>query len=137
STGGTVNSITWSHIRVRATSGIVTSGDITKSGTSVMAAVVDGVTSWGHLQSVAGDFAQLAILTQPSAEANAGVTFPQQPVLQIQDQFANALIDDSTTTVTAAANGSSSLQGTTVVTATNGLVTFTDLAYNVAETITL
>ncbi len=137
SSGGTINSITWSKIGVRALSGVVTSGDITHTGTATLAAVTNGVTSFGHLQSVAGQFATLAIITQPSSTANAGVVFAQQPVLQLQDQFGNALTNDNTTVVTATANGSNTLVGTTIVTATNGVVTFTDLAYNTSETITI
>ena len=33
---------------------------------------------------------RIAILTQPSASATAGVAFVQQPLLQLQDQFGNA-----------------------------------------------
>lgn len=137
SSGNTVNYLVFSKIRVRATGTGALSGDITHTGTSVLASVVNGVTSWGHLETSAGAFAQMVIQTQPSATANAGVLFAQQPVIQLQDQFGNPVTNDNSTVVTAIANGSDSLQGTTSVTATNGLVTFTDLSYNAVETITI
>src|SRR6185436_6709588 len=50
----------------------------------------------------------------------------------------NFLSADNSTVVTAARNsGSGTLQGTTNRTAVNGLVTFTDLAHNVATNITI
>ena len=47
---------------------------------------------------------QLAILTQPSATANVGVVFAQQPVIQVKDAFGNFC---NPTNVTAARNGGS------------------------------
>jgi hypothetical protein len=82
---------------------------------------------------------QLAIHTQPSATATAGVAFATQPVIYVEDQFGNLETGDSTTQVTAASLpiGSGPLQGTTTVTASGGIATFTDLADNTAETITV
>ena len=45
---------------------------------------------------------QLAVTTQPSATATAGVAFVQQPAVAEEDQFGNIITTDSTHTVTAA-----------------------------------
>src|SRR5439155_11993922 len=82
--------------------------------------------------------AQLTLNTQPSPTATAGVAFVQQPVIRIEDVFGNLRTNDTTTVVTASrATGSAALQGVTNRTAVNGVVTFTNLSYNVAETITI
>jgi hypothetical protein len=61
---------------------------------------------------------RLTIATQPSATANAGSSFAQQPVIRIEDQFGNLRSSDNTTTVTASRSaGSGSLLGTTNKTA--------------------
>ena len=82
---------------------------------------------------------QLAINTQPSPTATAGVAFSTQPVVYVEDQFGNLETGDNSTQVTAASLpiGSGPLQGTTTVTASGGIATFTDLADNTAETITI
>ena len=82
---------------------------------------------------------QLAINTQPSPTATAGVAFSTQPVVYVEDQFGNLVTGDNSTQVTAASLpiGSGPLQGTTTVTASGGIATFTDLSDNIAETITI
>ena len=71
---------------------------------------------------------QLAIATQPSPTATAGVAFATQPVVYIEDQYGNLETSDNTTQVTAALHsGSGPLLGTTTVTASGGIATFTDL----------
>ena len=82
--------------------------------------------------------AQMVLVTQPSATATAGAAFATQPVIDIEDQYGNIETGDNTTEVTASLNsGSGPLQGTTTQTAANGIVTFTDLADDKAETISL
>ena len=62
-----------------------------------------------------------------------------QPVVDVEDQYGNLETGDNTTQVTAASLplGSGPLQGTTTVTVSGGIATFTDLADNKAETIAL
>src|SRR5206468_1300897 len=96
----------------------------------------------GTVREVAGAASNLAIQTQPSATATAGVAFTQQPVLQVLDQFGNVRsvangVSDSTVVTASRGTGSGTLQGTTSRTAVNGVVTFTNLAHNVANSITL
>ena len=81
---------------------------------------------------------QLVIHTQPSATATAGAAFGTQPVVYVEDQYGNLETGDNTTQVTAALDtGSGPLLGTTTVTASGGIATFTDLADDTAETISL
>src|SRR5207237_2990343 len=130
--------LTWVTGRVRPSAASpLASGNITKTGTSTMAAVTNSSTSFGRLIEI-GPAARLAIQTQPSSTATAGVPFAQQPVIRIEDAAGNLLTANSTTVVTATrSSGSGTLQGTTSRTAVNGLVTFTDLAHNVATNITI
>ena len=81
---------------------------------------------------------QLVIQQQPSSTATAGQPFATQPVVYEEDQFGNLETGDNTTPVTAIlASGSGPLQGTTTVTLSGGVATFSDLADNTAETIAL
>ena len=82
---------------------------------------------------------QLLIATQPSATATAGQQFATQPVVYVEDQYGNLETGDNKTQVTAASlpAGSGPLQGTTTETVSGGIATFTDLADNKAETISL
>src|SRR5439155_1475970 len=85
-----------------------------------------------------GPASRLSIQTQPSATATAGVVFAQQPVIRIEDQYGNLRSSDNTTVVTATRNaGSGTLQGTTSMTAVNGLVSFTNLSHTVTTNITI
>ena len=65
--------------------------------------------------------------------------FSTQPVVYIEDQYGNLETGDNSTQVTASSlpMGSGPLQGTTTVTASGGIATFTNLADDVLETITL
>ena len=81
---------------------------------------------------------KLAIQTQPSSTATAGVPFATQPVIYEEDQYGNVETGDNSTVVTAAlATGTGPLQGTKTATVVGGIATFTNLADNTAETITL
>ncbi|MFI5457507.1 MAG: YDG domain-containing protein, partial [Isosphaerales bacterium] len=82
----------------------------------------------------------LVIHTEPSASATAGQPFPTQPVIYVEDQYGNLFIGDNTTQVTAslrAGVGTGPLLGTTTVTVSGGIATFTNLADDKAETILL
>ena len=78
------------------------------------------------------------ILTQPSAAATAGLSFGTQPVIEELDQYGNVETNDDTTVVTASlASGAGPLEGTNMATLSSGVATFTNLADDTAETITL
>ena len=82
---------------------------------------------------------QLVIHTEPSPTATAGSPFSMQPVVYVEDQSGDLETGDNTTvlTVNSLPAGSGPLQGTTSVTVKGGIATFTNLADNTAETITL
>ena len=81
---------------------------------------------------------QLVVHTQPSSAATAGVAFGTQPVIYEEDQFGNLETGDNTTVVTVALNGGAGpLQGTLTATVSGGVATFTNLADNTAETLSL
>jgi streptogramin lyase len=85
-----------------------------------------------------GGSPQLVFHTLPSARATAGQPFATQPVLYEVDAYGNLVTGDNSTVITAAlASGMGPLQGTTSVTMSGGVATFTNLADNKAETLTL
>lgn len=70
---------------------------------------------------------QLAIITQPSATAQNGTAFSQQPTVELRDS-AGAPVAKAGVTVTALAIGAGNLGGTTAVqTGADGRAVFTDL----------
>src|SRR5687768_1737943 len=72
---------------------------------------------------------QLTITTQPSASAQSGAVFPQQPVIQLRDAGGNPVSQANVTVTAAIASGGGTLGGTTAVqTDANGTATFTDLS---------
>jgi hypothetical protein len=82
--------------------------------------------------------AALVIHTQPSSTAIAGQEFTTQPQVYEFDRFGNLETLDSSTVVTATASGGNgSLQGSTGVTVSGGVATFTNLGDNTAGTISL
>ncbi len=139
STGDVECLLTWQNIRVRPTAGSpLAAGNMVKTGTSLTYQVTDNVTSLGGLEMVTGAATRLQIATQPSPTATAGVSFFQQPVVWVVDQFGNVITDNNTTSVTVARkDGAGTLLGTTTLTVTGGIVDFTNLSHTVAGTITL
>jgi len=82
----------------------------------------------------------LRLDTQPSAYVRAGNALVVQPVVSIRDAFGNIVTTDDITTITASRNAgtaSETLKGTVTRTAVDGVVTYTDLNYELMETITL
>src|SRR5439155_17394215 len=74
----------------------------------------------------------------PPATATAGVVFSTQPVVRVEDAVGNLVATDNGRVITAArGTGTGTLQGTLTATTVNGIATFANLSYNVAETITL
>ncbi len=91
-----------------------------------------------ELTNTPGIPTQLVIHTQPSATATAGQAFATQPVIYEEDQYGNLETGDNSTKVTASLRtGTGPLQGTTTVTVSGGVATFTNLADDTAETIIL
>ena len=137
--------------------GATLGGDLTVSvvdGMAVVSGLTIDIASDGYaLQATLGAFTtgasndvdvipaaayQLVINTPPSSGATAGSSFATQPVIYEEDQYGNLEIDDNTTQVTASLkSGVGPLQGTVTVTVVGGVATFTNLADNTAETISL
>lgn len=71
---------------------------------------------------------QLVITTQPSATAQSGVVFAQQPAIQLHDASANPVSQSGVQVTAELATGSPTLDGTlTATTNASGLAIFTDL----------
>ncbi len=146
SSGGFLGTLTWQNARVRPTAGALpaggTKGNLFASGTATVTGLSTN-SNLGTLREVAGAGSKLAIQTQPSATAVAGVVFAQQPVIQVLDQFSNLRSaangsSDNTTLVSGSRSaGSGTLQGTTSLAAADGVATYTNLSHNVATNITI
>ena len=75
-----------------------------------------------------GPAVRLAITTPPSATAQSGAAFSQQPVLQLLDAAGNAVSQAGAAVGAAIASGGGTLGGTTtVLTNSSGVAAFTDL----------
>src|SRR5207253_487023 len=77
----------------------------------------------------AGAATQVTLTTQPSATAQSGVAFAQQPVVQLRDGAGNPVSQSGVTVTAAIATGGGTLGGT-VTAATNGsgVASFTNLS---------
>jgi hypothetical protein len=79
--------------------------------------------------AVAAPSPALALVTQPSSAASAGVPFAQQPVLQLQDPTGAPLSREDVRVTVGVASGGGSLGGSTSARSdANGRVTFEDLS---------
>jgi len=138
SSGGVTCSLTWQNIRVRPSAGTpLASGNLLDTGTAVIQGVTTNSTGWGFLAEVVGTAVKLALATAPSSAVTAGVTFPQQPVVQIQDQFGNINTADNTDIVTATSSGTDTNSVNGSVTAVGGVAAFTGMIYQTAQTNTI
>src|SRR5207244_609782 len=73
-----------------------------------------------------------------SPAATAGQGFGTQPVVSVADRFGNLETGDNSTVVSATLqSGTGPLQGTTTATVSGGVATFTSLADNKAESLSL
>ncbi len=85
-----------------------------------------------------GPAAHLSIQTEPSSSATAGIPFATQPVIWVEDKEGNRVTTDNSTVVTASRlAGAGTLQGILTATASNGIITFSNLSHNVANTISI
>jgi len=102
-----------------------------------MAGVTDGVTNFGPLTEVPGAANKLTMQTQPASSATAGAVIGGPPTVRIEDQFGNLRSTDTLTVTASRSTGTGTLQGTVSKQAVGGVVTYTNLSYNVAETMTI
>src|SRR5205823_13181722 len=68
----------------------------------------------------AGAATQVTLTTQPSATAQSGVAFAQQPVVQLRDGAGNPVSQSGVTVTAAIATGPGTLGGTLTATTTSG-----------------
>ena len=81
---------------------------------------------------------QWVIHTQPSSTATAGQAFSVQPLVYEEDPFGNLETGDNTTVVSVTPKGGTGrLQGATSVTVKGGVATFTNVADDTAQTVSL
>ena len=136
--GGVTCSLTWTNISVHPTAGTpLASGNLVSLGASAIQGVTTNSTGWGFLAEVVGAATKLAIATQPSSAVTAGVDFPQQPVIQVQDQFGNLRTADNTNVITATSSGTDTNDVNGSVTAVAGVAAFSGMSYLVAQTNTI
>jgi hypothetical protein len=106
----------------------------TVAGTNTVTATATGLAGSPvtfTATGVAGLAAKLAIVQQPSTTALSGQPLGQQPSVQVQDAFGNAVA--GVASVSATLVGTGTLGGTTPVnTNASGLATFTDLSITAA-----
>ena len=87
-----------------------------------------GDTTNATIAVLPGNAASLVLVTQPAPTAAAGVTFTQQPVVRLVDQFTN-VVSSNVAVSAAIASGSPALEGvSSIATASNGIASFTNLA---------
>jgi peptidyl-Asp metalloendopeptidase len=87
---------------------------------------------------VAGPAHHIAILSQPSATAAAGVAFTEQPAVRVEDQYGNLRVSDNSTLITASrAAGAGALQGAISANVSGGIATFSNLAHLISTNITI
>ena len=96
-----------------------------------------GIPALFHLTNTPAAASKLVIVTPPSTPDVAGNVFSTQPVIWIEDVDNNLVASFNGTVLAARATGTGALAGLTTVTAVNGVATFSNLSYNVAETITI
>ncbi len=125
--GGTLTATTTSS-GVATFTNLVITGAVGARTLSFSATSLAGATS-GTITVSAGAASQLAIATQPSSTAQSGVTFAQQPVIQLEDASGNAVSQSGVVVTAAIATGAGTLGGTLAAsTNTSGVATFTNLA---------
>jgi Big-like domain-containing protein len=84
--------------------------------------------SSGSIDVTPGPATGLSITTEPSASAQSGVAFAQQPVIQLRDQSDNAVSQSGVSVSAAIAFGGGAVIGTAAVNTDGaGAATFTDL----------
>jgi hypothetical protein len=128
SLGGTVTATT-NSAGVASFSNLSISGSTGARTLNFSASGLSPVTS-NAISLVAGPASQLTVTTQPSASAQSGVVFPQQPVIQLRDAAGNPVSQSGVAvTATIGSGPSASLGGTaTVTTNSSGVASFATLS---------
>ena len=138
SNSGVTNRLTWQNLRVRPTAGTpLATGNLTKTGTSTMTGITNGVTNFGTLTEIHGTVNKL-VITLPGETFTAGSGNSGTPEDQIEnvpfnissitatDQYFNIVLTYDSTGATVAYSGpSGSPTYTTSVNFVDGISTTT------------
>lgn len=111
-----------------------------KTGNAKIKALKSGLTSVpsNTITVLPRNVDRMEFETQPSANAIAGEVFSQQPVIHLYDIFDNLVTTDNSTQATLSIqSGNGTLSGTTTQTAASGVISFSGLSSEIANTITL
>lgn len=104
-------------------SGIITA---VSNGTTTIDGAVDGKS--GSTTVMVNQTGNALVITSQPRDGVAGQSLATQPVVEIRDANGNVVSDDNATEVTTSvASGGGTLLGTTTITATSGVATFTDI----------
>src|SRR5205814_1814006 len=115
-------------------SGVATFTNLSISGTAgdrTLSFSATGLTPAvsGTITVGAGAATQVTLTTEPSATAQSGVAFAQQPVVQLRDGAGNPVSQSGVTVTAAIATGAGTLGGTlTATTTSGGTASFTNLS---------
>ena len=100
----------------------------TQHVTATYAGVAGSPVSFTALATV-GPPPRLVIYTQPSATVPSGDVFPQQPMLQVEDNLGNPILQGGISVTVSISSGGGTLGGTTTMTTNSGgQVQFADLS---------
>src|SRR6185437_4754524 len=99
------------------------------AGSTPIIATSEGKTGSATVTVTAPAATQLRIVTQPSATAQGGVPFPQQPAIQLNSASGTSVGQGGVVVTAAIATGGGTLGGTTTATTNaNGTAAFTNLS---------
>ena len=107
----------------------LTTHTVTNTSTTVTATsgAISGTSP--TITTVAGPMTQLTLTLTPSATAQSGVPFTQQPVVQLRDAQGNTVAQANVSVTATITAGGGTLGGVTLVqTDASGVATFTDLS---------
>lgn len=125
---------------VQAIDGVATFNNLslTTSGTYTLAAI-DGSLSGAVSSSfavAAAPASQLSFVQQPG-NVTAGSTISPAVTVELEDQYGNVVLSDSSSVTLTLSTGPGSLSGNATVQAVNGVATFNDLSLSTAGSYTL
>jgi len=103
----------------------------TTVGANTVTASVGGLTPPSlafNATSVAGAVARVIVETEPSASAQSGVPFAQQPVARLADTYGNPISTSGTGIVASLTAGGGTLNGTKTVNTVGGMSTYSNLS---------
>jgi hypothetical protein len=111
---GNGNSLTQPAAATDVSGAVIGTLSSTVAEVKTVSATVAGapVTQTATVVVAAGAASQLSITTQPSASAQSGVPFAQQPVIQLQDANGNSVSQSGVRVTVSLASGGGVLQGT-------------------------